>query len=177
MIKGNICFNINLPNEIWKETKYKGYYVSNKGRIKSLPNATRTGIRIIKQFINDGYLIVSIANTTVRVNRLVAIAFHPNPNNLPEVNHKDHDRLNNNDWNLEWDTTKDNVTKALGEPVKQINKITKEVIAEYNSAAEAASILGFSTNAHILDVCNRKYKCKTAGGYIWRFKHDYKYAS
>ena len=63
---------------------------------------------------NDGYSVCSIKLPnkgwrSVRVARLVALAYIPNPNNLPEVNHKDFNRKNSNVDNLEWITRKDNV--------------------------------------------------------------------
>lgn len=62
----------------------------------------------------DNYLVCSIKLPnigwrSVRVHRLVALAFIPNPNNLPEVNHKDYNRQNPNVDNLEWISRKDNV--------------------------------------------------------------------
>ena len=61
----------------------------------------------------DGYLVfgykINNKYTTIRVHRLVAIAFIPNPNNLEEVNHKDFNRANPKWDNLEWMTHKDNV--------------------------------------------------------------------
>lgn len=61
----------------------------------------------------DGYSVCSIKTDkgwrSVRVARLVAIAYIPNPNNLPEVNHKDYDRANSNVENLEWISRIDNV--------------------------------------------------------------------
>lgn len=71
--------------------------------------------KIRNPYLNkDGYLVCSIKIPnigwrSVRVHRLVALAFIPNPNNLPEVNHKDYNRQNPNVDNLEWITRKDNV--------------------------------------------------------------------
>lgn len=62
----------------------------------------------------DGYAVcaIKIPNKgwrSVRVARLVALAYLPNPDNLPEVNHKDYNRANSNVNNLEWISRKDNV--------------------------------------------------------------------
>lgn len=71
--------------------------------------------KIRNQYLNkDGYLVCSIKLhnigwRSVRVHRLVALAFIPNPDNLPEVNHKDYNRQNPNVDNLEWVTRKENV--------------------------------------------------------------------
>lgn len=112
--------------EEWKDIKwYEGLYqVSNLGRVKSLPkdvfvsNPTFTGYRHTKEKIlkpsknGAGYQVVILCNNNkkyqVYVHRLVAQAFIPNPNNLPEVNHKDENPLNNIVDNLEWCTHKYN---------------------------------------------------------------------
>lgn len=62
---------------------------------------------------SDGYLAVVIQykgiSRQLRVHRLVAEAYIPNPNNLPIVRHKDHDRTNPHFSNLEWGTHQDNM--------------------------------------------------------------------
>ena len=73
---------------------------------------SRFGKKLCKWVVNTGYYQVSIHHKGKRhfryVHRLVAEAFIPNPNNLPQVNHKDGDKLNNNVNNLEWVSNKQN---------------------------------------------------------------------
>lgn len=62
---------------------------------------------------NKGYLRVSIGKKLVFVHRLVALQYVPNPDNLPQVNHKDGNKLNNNYKNLEWVSNQVNRTHAV----------------------------------------------------------------
>lgn len=106
-----------MDDEVWKDIKgYEGrYQVSNMGRIRSCSNSSRSAIRILKPWSNhEGYLLVDLCkNGKVehkRVNRLVAEAFIPNLNNLPEVGHKDEcsPPTNNVATNLYWTNRKEN---------------------------------------------------------------------
>lgn len=108
--------------EIWKDVQgYEGQYkVSNLGRVKSIKRKLDSGRSVSEKILNssskkktqDGYLMVALAGKTFRVNRLVAAAFIPNPNNKPVVNHIDGDKENNKADNLEWATISENMLHA-----------------------------------------------------------------
>jgi hypothetical protein len=105
--------------EIWKDILgYEGLYqISNYGNVRSLHWNHSNQIRLLTPFDNDGYLRIGfrqqgkLKNHLIHV--LVAKAFIPNPNNLPQVNHKDGNKHNNLVSNLEWISNSDNVKHAI----------------------------------------------------------------
>lgn len=93
---------------MWKEIPGCGgkYLASSRGVIKSLMNKTP---RILTQFTHkEGYKEVKMLGGTKKVHRLIALAFLPNPDNLPCINHIDGDNSNNHLSNLEWCTVAHN---------------------------------------------------------------------
>jgi hypothetical protein len=88
---------------------HPNYKVSTTGQVISLNyRNTRTPGLLSATANTAGYLQVYLDNKKLLVSRLVAKAFIPNPDNLPEVNHKDLNKSNNNVENLEWITSQDN---------------------------------------------------------------------
>lgn len=117
--------------EVWKDVVgYEGIYqVSNHSRIKSLGRYSKGRVgnyvfrneKILIPDTSTGYCRVTFKKQHP-VHRLVAIAFIPNPNNLPEVNHIDENKLNNDISNLEWVTHRENIRHSLTKKSK--TKIT-----------------------------------------------------
>jgi len=94
--------------ELWKTIKdYENYEISNFGNVKN----KKTG-RILNLYKKKNYYLVYLYNKEGKkaklVHRLVANAFIENPNNYPQINHKDENSLNNCVDNLEWCTAKYN---------------------------------------------------------------------
>lgn len=95
--------------EEWKEIEWadSNYYISSKGRVLSLCNRIP---RVLKAFMCNGYLCVSICGHDRRINRLVAQAYIPNPENKPISHHKNHNKTENTKDNLAWATYSENTT-------------------------------------------------------------------
>jgi hypothetical protein len=186
-----------LHKEIWKNIKgYEGFYqVSNLGRVKSLDryitysngNVIFTKGKIINGFKKDnGYWSIDLYKNGTKKkfhkHRLVAMEFIPNPENKPEVNHKDENRSNNCVDNLNWCTSKENKHYgSLPERRKEIAKITAaklskpvdqysldgKYITTFKSSSEVERTLGIPATSII-----RNCKCvktKTCAGYIWKY--------
>ena len=104
--------------EIWKTIiDYPDYQISNSGKVKSLNYNQTKKEKILINCFNGNYYHVRLSNKMrtkiYLVHRLVGIYFISNPLNLPQINHKDGNKLNNNDWNLEWTTQKENNIHAI----------------------------------------------------------------
>ena len=163
--------------EIWKNI-VDGYYVSNFGRVSN------NGFVLKGIMQKNGYVHVSLHGKQMSVHRLVAEAFIPNPENLPQVNHKNEDKSDNRVENLEWCTAKQNINHGTANErrVKSRNSITSpkpiiqydtcgNVIREWDSASKASQELNIR-QGNLWCALNRKHQKKTAGGFVWKYKED-----
>lgn len=139
---------MTVNEEIWKDIEgYEGLYqVSNYGRVKRMFIKGAKKETILKLAKNKtGYIRVCLSKNSKKSNkhihRLVAEAFIPNPNNLPQINHKDENPNNNYVDNLEWCNGKYNtnygtrnkrISTKLSKRIKPINKITFEEFKNMN---------------------------------------------
>ena len=130
--------------EKWKDIKsFEGIYqVSNFGRVKSLPRKQWNGRiywtskeKILKQTKDKrGYLLIGLHNNnkliTAKVHRLVGIHFIPNPQNKPEINHKNGIKIQNDVENLEWATSSENNKHAYDTKLRKSSKGEKNTLSK-----------------------------------------------
>lgn len=153
--------------EIWENIEgYEGLYqISNRGRVKSLERVDENNHpikeRIMKPSMSLGYLYVGLRKQgkqkRMRIHRLVAAAFIPNPNNKEEVGHKDETRTNNYADNLEWVSKKENNNMPLHKERVRIACLNRrEQISRYMSESQKGS----SNSAARKVICDNKiYGC------------------
>lgn len=160
------------------------YLVSNLGNVKSLYYN-----KLVKQTLtSQGYYTVQLyrhqKSFLTGVHRLVAMAFIPNPDNLPQVNHINEIKTDNRVENLEWCTAKYNTNygdciKKRSEKQKGISRYWQNkpilcfkndiLIKEYDSITEAANDIGCRLN-QISEHLNRPLRHKTVRGYTFKYK-------
>lgn len=179
-----------LPSEYQWRFCTEGYLAHPDGIIKSVDRwVMKNGKKILikgkelKPYLDeDGYahVALSIRGRAKRyaVHRLIAQTFIPNPNNLPQVNHKDENPSNNNVDNLEWCTLQYNIrygtrtvrmAETNSKPVVGVNPKNGEVVVEFPSTQEAGRN-GY-TAGHICVCCNGG-KRKSHKGLLWYYKSD-----
>lgn len=186
--------------EIWKDIQgYEGLYqVSSLGRIKSLnryKQAKNDSISSFKERIKKlqlsykGYLMVTLSRNKERktffVHRLVALAFLPNTENKPHIDHIDTNKQNNNVNNLRWVTPAENNNNSLTkEKLKNFRDKMKsgdysrsKIVLQYSLSGDFIKEWTNITTIHkemnynpscISECCNNKQK--TAYGFLWKFK-------
>ena len=184
--------------EVWRDVVgYEGLYkVSDRGNVYSLERIyangrKRNGLTLKPSCDRGGYLRLELCKNGIRkrkyVHRIVAEAFIPNPNNYPEINHKDENKTNNYVENLEWCTRGYNVnfgrrneksSQKLSKKVRAINVETDEVLT-FSSVKEAVS-KGYAHGA-ISEACRGVYKTNdgkligdgyTYRGHRWSYQEE-----
>lgn len=166
------------------------YYITDTGEVYSR-NYRKTG-RVKKLSQNktkSGYLYIGICKNKKqikkRVHRLVAEAFIPNPDNKPEINHKNGVKTDNRVENLEWVNRSENIKHAYDVLKRPVNKNLYQkrgkdnpksktilqikdgiVIEKFYGAYDAQNKTGVC-QANISKCCNKKRK--SAGGYRWEY--------
>lgn len=167
----NVCEN---KQEIWHLIQgWENYSISNQGRVKN--NKTN---KIRATYINNsGYECVLLYDKGKHkhflIHRLVADGFIPNPNHLSEINHKDENKLNNYDSNLEWTSHKENCLYGQRN-IKTTFKKSRPIICietqeEFLNATEIKNKYGYD-NSLIHKCCKGVYK--QAYGYHWEYKEE-----
>lgn len=176
--------------EEWRDVVgYEGLYqVSNLGRVRRMSASftdTKGRLRhfvgrvLRPQKLRHGYVYVNLWKDNVRkgctIHRLVAIAFIPNPDNKPQVNHIDGDRANNKVENLEWTTNSENQRHRLdilhhkGVRIYETRKVvcveTGDVYDSITSASKFANV----AVSNIVAVCRGYEGAHTSGGYHWKY--------
>jgi hypothetical protein len=129
-----------------KETKYEGYFVDTKGNVYSNKKGE---LRKLSQWLTSKgrYWTFRITGKNILVHRLMAETYLDNPDNLPEVNHKDHNSHNNELSNLEWCTRRENMQHGFAKysPIRNFKecKVYNDgiYIGTYKSVAEASRIV------------------------------------
>ena len=136
---------------------FEKYEVSNLGKVRNI----KSGI-VLKPYLVNGYLVHSLSGYDKRkallLHRIIAIAFIDNPEEKPQVNHIDKNKLNNDLSNLKW--------CAVREKVIQLD-LNDNVLNEFESMTQAKQETGISTG-NISSCCSGI--TKSAGGYKWRKK-------
>ena len=178
--------------EQWRTIEqFPNYSVSNLGRVKRVLTCTgkKLGEHVMTPYIGwGGARMVNLSDRkrrcAIRISRLVAKAFIPNPKNLEVVLHKDGDLLNDRMDNLQWVSWKDFPTlSGNGRKISEGRKVpvvgtdvvtaTTRVFPSLLDAVAWLKVLCGEKNAaasHICECC--RGRIKSAYGFSWRYAEE-----
>lgn len=172
-----------MTNELYLVKDCEGYFITENGELYSNRKSSRNPdckIRQLSPGLNSkGYLTVSIycqgKLKGYTIHRLVALTFIPNPDNKPQVNHKDGNKLNNHVSNLEWATNDENNKHSWDNNLRpNIRKPIQQYTLDGSFVAEYISITEGSKQTKI-ERTNISRCCigtlRMAGNYLWRYKN------
>lgn len=179
-MNGKMAKEVN-PDAIWAQKD--GYLVHRDGSVYSINWHNSRRMRQVGDHINNnGYCTFynKRRKRVMLVSRFVAECFLPNPENLPQVNHKNEIKTDNRVENLEWCDNRHNVNWGthnermaaslrngpLAKIVQQYSEDGK-LIREWPSLMEVKRSLGFNAG-HICDCCNGKRRIEN--GFVWKYK-------
>ena len=152
--------------EIWKEIQgFEGEYaISNKGNVKNLKSGRILG----GGYDSMGYKQIKLKGKKYLIHSLVALAFIPNPYNLPYINHKNEIKDDNEVSNLEWCTASYNTNYSIHKRYRKVRQLTKDgkLIRIWESSWQINRETGY--DASIIIKCCRG-KRKQAYGYRWEY--------
>lgn len=136
------------------------YQISDSGRIftkrRLIGNQIHYGKELVPQLTQDGYLKVTLSKNgeckKFYLHRLVATQFLDNSMNLPQVNHKDGNKLNNNIANLEWCTKQENQNHAVRNNLMQHGQDRPSARLTEDQVLEIYKLKGILTGQAIADI-------------------------
>lgn len=185
----------DLEGEQWKSMEKRGYeiMVSNYGRVKAMDRLAvyKQGGSIAHRFHKEeilkchdngrGYLNVTFCGKKYYIHRLVASAFIPNDNHLPEVDHFNGNKYDNRAVNLRWVSKSQNLQNPITEVRRMIVSMEQQVpfvqlttsgefVREWPGLTAAAKDLGCSISS--INVALRG-GAKTSQGFVFIYKRDY----
>ena len=175
-----------MENEVWKQTYIEGISVSSVGRVRRDKDGYIYKKRINK---SNGYNYVDLRwkrnEKMLKVSRLVALTFIPNPDNKSDVDHINTIRTDDSLENLRWATRSENMNNIItrlritNKPYKERLKARRIIlqyskdgcfIREWDSATSFGKYINKDVSGNIIACI--KGKQKTAYGYKWKYKYD-----
>ena len=154
-------------SEIWKDVAgYEGYYrVSNYGRVKSLKSKTKNADNVLSAARGTGgYLFVTLRKSGNQkhfdIHRLVANAFIPNPENFPQVNHKNGIKGDNLTNNLEWVTQSGNIKHAYSMGLMENTRAALRKKSKTPEGRRQLDVLHKSKQKAVFAICVREGNIK-----------------